>query len=198
MPEYLLWMVAGPMGSFGDYAGHEVRGSGHVPRRSAILGLVGAALGVEREDDEGQRALREYSVAVQSVSESGSLRDYHTVQTVSEPTPVGVSRRALLDGATVGQLNTTVTIREYRTDIAFRVALWCGSGVLWSLEAIREALLRPRYVLYIGRKSCPLAAAMNPMIATAADPLRALAAVPAPIRLPRSFPGPVLSRSRRI
>ena len=190
--EYLLWTVAGPMGSFGEYAGHEFRGSGHVPRRSAILGLVGAALGVHREDDEGQRGLREYSVAVQSLCESAGLRDYHTVQTVSEPTPVNVSRAQVLQSPGAA-LNTTVTVREYRTDVVFRTALWCTGGVLWPLATICEALRKPRYVLYIGRKSCPLASPMNPVITSAPDPLRALATVPAPAWLPRSSPGPVIS-----
>ena len=155
MSEYLVWIVAGPMGSFGEYAGHEFRGSGHVPRRSAVLGMVGAALGVRREDDEGQQALREYSVAVQSLCESVGFRDYHTVQSVSEPTPVNVSRREMLETAG-GRLNTTVTVREYRGDVVFRCALWCGEGVLWSLEAIGDALRRPRYVLYIGVKAVRL------------------------------------------
>ena len=188
----LVWMVAGPMGSFGEYAGHEFRGSGHVPRRSAILGMVGAALGVSREDDEGQRALREYSVAVQSLCKSSALRDYHTVQTATEPTPVNVARREVLKAA--GQrVNTTVTVREYRADVVFRVALWCAGGALWSLETIRDALRAPRYVLYIGRKSCPLAAPTNPTIVTARDPLRALATVPSPAWLPLASPGPVVT-----
>lgn len=189
---YLLWTVAGPMGSFGEYAGHEFRGSGHVPRRSAVLGLLGAALGVDREDDEGQRGLREYSVAVQSVCESSGLRDYHTVQTVSEPTPTNVRRAQVLESAG-SALNTTITVREYRTDVVFRVALWCSGRVLWPLEAIAAALRRPRYVLYIGRKSCPLASPMDPTITDAADPLRALATVPPPAWLPRASPGPVVS-----
>ena len=192
MNEYLVWTVAGPMGSFGEYAGHEYRGSGHVPRRSAILGMIGAALGVHREDDEGQRALREYSVAVQSLCESATLRDYHTVQTASEPTLVNVSRGEVLKSAG-SRLNTTVTVRAYRTDVVFRSALWCTGGVLWPLEAIRDALRMPRYVLYIGRKSCPVASPMNPAITRATDPLRALATVSAPAWLPRSFPGPVVS-----
>ena len=169
MNEYLGWLVAGPMGSFGDYAGHEVRGSGHVPLRSGILGLVGAALGVQREDDEGQRALREYSVAVQSLCESTALRDYHTIETVTEPTRVGVTRREMLAAAGPGQSNTTVTVREFRSDVVFRVALWCAGGALWSLDQIRDALCRPRYALYIGRKSCPLAAPMNPVVSVAGD-----------------------------
>ena len=70
------------MASFGGYAGHERRGSGLVPMRSAVLGMVGAALGIVRADTDGQAALRAYSVAVQPFQQSAPLRDFHTVQTV--------------------------------------------------------------------------------------------------------------------
>ena len=82
MREYLVFDLSAPMGAFGSYAGHERRGSEIMPPRSAVLGLLGAALGIERSDHDGQAALRRYRVAVRLLAQSAPLRDYHTVQTV--------------------------------------------------------------------------------------------------------------------
>lgn len=43
-----------------------------------------------------------------------------------------------------------------------------------SLENICEALLYPKYQLYLGRKSCPLALPLNPKICEASGPKLAL------------------------
>ena len=82
MTEYLVFTLAAPIGSFGGLAGHEWRGSNNWPKRSGILGLLGAALGIERYDAEGQRTLRQWKVAVSVLLESVPLQDFHTVQTV--------------------------------------------------------------------------------------------------------------------
>lgn len=178
MREYLVFLLSAPMASFGGYAGHERRGSESVPMRSAVLGLMGAALGIDRADAGGQEALRAYSVAVQSFQRSTPLRDYHTVHTV----PTVKSRRpptrrdAL---ARVGRdANTVITIRDYRCDVLIGVALW-GDG-RWTLRDLAGHLQYPRFPLYLGRKSCPLATPLNPDVATATDPVEALACIEVP------------------
>ena len=70
-------------------------------------------------------------------------------------------------------------MRDYRTDVAFAVAAWSDEAP-WPLSQVKEALLRPAFVLYLGRKSCPLAAPLGPRIVTAADPVTVLRSVPAP------------------
>ena len=166
------------MGAFGTYAGHERRGSDLVPPRSAILGLLGAALGIERTDAGGQAALRRYRVAVRPLTESAPLRDYHTVQTVPAKIRRPMDRRAAIE-AIGRKINTTITIRDYRTDVAIAVALW-GEHLNWSLAQVASALRRPVFTLYLGRKSCPPSAPLNPCIVTAPDPLDALRSVSPP------------------
>ena len=63
-----------------------------------------------------------------------------------------------------------MTSREYRTDCAFGVALWGCDG----LTQVQEALTRPFFVPYLGRKSCPLAAPMAPRVVDAEGPVEAL------------------------
>lgn len=178
MREHLLFLLSAPMASFGGYAGHERRGSELIPMRSAMLGLVGAALGIDRADPESQAALRAYSVAVQSFQPSPPLRDYHTVQTV----PTSRAKRPPTRGdalARVGRdANTVITIRDYRCDVLIGVVLW-GDG-RWTLGDLAGHLRRPKFPLYLGRKSCPLAGPLNPDVVTATSPVAALDCIEIP------------------
>ena len=158
------------MGSFGDLAGHERRNSDEWPARSAILGLVGAALGVRRDDQQGQQDLLRWKVAVSMLSPMRRLRDFHTVQAVPTARIKRPSTRRDALRALRSRDNPVVTTRDYRTDCAFGVALWgCNE-----LEEVQEALMRPFFVPYLGRKACPLAAPMAPGVVEAETPVEAL------------------------
>ena len=190
MTEYLIFFFNAPMASFGTYAGHERRGSDNVLHRSAILGLIGAALGIKRNDSEAQLSLRRYRVAVQSLTENVHLRDYHTAQTVHRKIRRPDSRRVAIEAA--GQdIKTTITYRDYRTDVAFAVAVW-EEGDAWPLSVLAEALVKPSYVLYAGRKSCPFSAPLAPIIVEAPDPRMAIRDVELPTWLDNaSHHGPI-------
>ena len=47
MAEFLLFQLYGPMASWGEAAAGEVRHTASWPTRSALTGLLGAALGIE-------------------------------------------------------------------------------------------------------------------------------------------------------
>ena len=191
MREHLVFVLCAPMGAFGSYAGHERRGSDLVPPRSAILGLLGAALGIERTDADGQAALSQYRAAARPLTHSIALRDYHTVQTVPAKIKHPSGRRAAIDAIGRG-INTTITIRDYRTDVAIAVAVW-GQNERWSLAQVATALRHPAFVLYLGRKSCPLAAPVNPRIVEAPDPVVALRGHTSPSWLRHAAPGEITS-----
>lgn len=195
MSEYLLFDLSAPMGAFGSYAGHERRGSEIIPPRSAILGLLGAALGIERADRDGQAALRRFGVAIRLLAQSAPLRDFHTVQTVPAKIRRPGSRRNGLERAAIeipkNKFNPIITVRDYRTDVAFAVAVW-SDDALWPLSQVKAALLRPAFVLYLGRKSCPLAAPLGPRIGSGPDPVAVLRSVSAPDWL-HATPGGIAS-----
>ena len=151
MAEYLVFTLAASLGAMGDVAGHERRGSWTWPGRSAILGLLGAALGIRREDNLGQARLNDLTMAVGVFSEGTPLRDYHTVQTV--PTTAAKRPDSRPDAfAKAGlNINTTITLRDYRAGGVYAVVVW-GAG----LESLAAALSAPVFTLYLGRKSCPL------------------------------------------
>lgn len=176
MTEYLVFTLVAPMGSFGGLAGHERRGSGSWPGRSAILGLLGAAQGVPRDDAMGQGGLRRWKVAVSVLSEGVPLQDFHTVQTVPSANIKRPDTRRQALRALKARDNPVITRRDYRCDCAFGVALWDGPDI----EAARAALERPVFTPYLGRKSCPLAAPMAPRIVQAKDVTESLKQVVLP------------------
>lgn len=182
MPDYLVFTLAAPMGAFGDVAGHERRGTMCWPGRSAILGLIGAAMGVRRDDREGQASLRQWKMAVATLTQSHPLRDFHTAQ----PVPTARIKRPNSRREALAALhpddNPVITTRDYRTDCLFSVALWNGEIALLS-----EALLTPAFTLYMGRKSCPLSFPLCPKAISAETPLEALAEATLPPWHPDAF-----------
>ncbi|PAP57596.1 type I-E CRISPR-associated protein Cas5/CasD, partial [Salmonella enterica subsp. enterica serovar Braenderup] len=51
MSQYLVFQLHGPMASWGVDAPGEVRHSQAQPSRSALLGLLAAALGIRRDEE---------------------------------------------------------------------------------------------------------------------------------------------------
>ena len=183
MTDFVIFTLAAPMGAFADLAGHERRHSGTWPARSAVLGLVGAALGVRRDDVAGQKKLSRWRIAVSVLSRGVEFRDFHTVQTVPTARIKRPATRRDALAALGSADNPLITWRDYRSDCAFGVALWGGEGP----GDIREALSRPHFTLYLGRKSCPLSAPMAPKVIEAANPVEALAHIQLPPFLSREL-----------
>ena len=177
--DYLIISMAATLAAMGDVAGSERRGSCSWPGRSAILGVVGAALGLRRDDLERQATLRDLSTCVAVFQEDGlPLRDFHTVQTVPTAAAKRPSSRASALRAAGDRVNPVITRRDYRMGVHFGVALWDHAGR--PLEEIAEALRRPVFTLFFGRKSCPFAAPLAPRIVRARTPIEALSETPPP------------------
>ena len=191
MREYLVWTIAGPMGSFGESARAERQRTALMPPKSALVGMVAAALGVERGDDGAHEALNRCGFAVQSLGESAPLRDFHTVQSVPESVTGTATRGAAIAGAG-RNVHTLITLRDYRTDIAMRATMWADTP-RWTLAEVAQALRAPAFTLSIGRKYCPLASPTCPRLVRARTPLEALAESAPPIWMPSVRPGLVCS-----
>lgn len=166
--DYLVFRLYGPMASWGEIAVGESRHTANYPSKSAICGLVGAALGVERSEEVLHGLLAEqYLQAIKVLKKGQLLKDYHTAQA---PDSVGKFRyRTRRDEIVHGKdrLGTILSSREYRTDAQAVVALQALDAAPFALAQIQQALKQPILHLYLGRKSCPLAAPLNPQIITA-------------------------------
>ncbi len=170
MTDYLLFRLYGPLAAWGDVAVGELRPTTAHPSKSTVLGLVAAALGIRRhEEDRHQQLEAACGFAVLVENAGVHLRDYHTVQqadTIARLKHLHTRRDELADR---GNRYTIISRRDYRADALCTVALWIRSApVPATLEQLAEALRRPRLPLYLGRKSCPLSLPLAPRIVPAA------------------------------
>lgn len=192
MPLFLTFTLSAPLGAMGELAVGERRDSALRPARSALLGLIGACLGLDRADEPAQQALEAgYHLATATQSGPQPLIDYHTAQVPSRQRGVTfATRREELADRLV--LNTILSQREYRGDLRARVAVWTRGDPRWSLDAIERAMQTPHFIPYFGRKSCPLDRPMAPRLREAETPRAALeahAADPTEARLHRLVGG---------
>ena len=160
---FLLFTLYAPMCSLGEIAVGERRMSWAIPGRSAVLGMVAAAKGIER-DDEAAHAQLEASLhyAVRADRPGRPFVDYHTTQTPKAKRGAEYATRR--DELASDKLNTVISTREWRTDACFTAILWLRDGQSIDLGRIASALKQPRFVLYLGRKSAPLGLPLNPQI----------------------------------
>lgn len=156
-------MLYAPLASFGHLAVGERRGSGRYPTRSQLIGLIGAALGVESVDEDMQARLCEaYIFAIQVFAAGRVASDYHTAQMPWRGKVRFATRRDELSDKR--NLNTVLTTRDYRYDFLAGLAISARKGAPFSLQEIGAALQAPHYTLSLGRKSCPFAWPLSPQL----------------------------------
>lgn len=140
--------LEGPLQAWGSASQYNRRLTDLLPSRSAVTGMLCAALGLGRGSTEETDFLREMTgvrmLAVAVPRRMGGtalpvrrLEDYHTVQDTAKA-----------DG---GLKDCHITRRQYLLDAAFRVFL---SGSRSLLEKAGAALQDPVWGLWLGRKSC--------------------------------------------
>ncbi|KFN49274.1 type I-E CRISPR-associated protein Cas5/CasD [Arenimonas composti] len=172
---WLLFELAAPLASFGGVAPGTIRDTELLPTRSAVLGLLAAACGIERDDVDGQRRLGDgLLIAARVNADAALLRDFHSAQAPPEAALRGRPRRTRRDELAVAKddLNAVLSDRYYYTTYAATVGIACEDG--GRLATLEAALRRPRFVLYAGRKSCPLAWPLDPHQVEADDWAQAL------------------------
>lgn len=163
--QYLVFRLYGPLASWGEAAVGGDRPTGLTPTRSAVLGMIGAALGIKRDDTPRLNALRlEVGVAIKSYSAGSLMRDYHTAQVPSQDRKRHFYSRKDELSIAKEKLNTILSSRDYRSDGYWVVAIWQQQAGEFSLESIKAALTKPVFTPYLGRKACPLAAPLLPTL----------------------------------
>ena len=163
-----IFQLYAPMVSWGEIAIGEQRRSALQPSRSAIIGIIAAALGIKRDAEEKlDRLASEVSIAVRVDQSGTALTDYHTIEVPRKRAKaVYNTRRSELE-ALDEKDNAILSFREYRCDAYALIAI-CLRSDSWTLEQIADALRRPAFHLYLGRKSAPPALPFAPQIVEAA------------------------------
>ncbi len=133
----LMLRLVGPMQSWGTTSRFDERDTGKEPSKSGVLGLVAAALGIDRENWADLEPLCRLRMGVRHDRPGVPKRDYQTAQGVI--TGNGLAK------------DPAVTTRHYLADAAFLVGLSGDDRAV--LERIHAALADPMWPLALGRKS---------------------------------------------
>lgn len=128
----LLLRLAGPLQAWGVTGRFAHRATETAPTKSGVIGLLAAARGIRRT--EPLTELFNLSFGVRVDQPGRVIRDFQTARS--------------LDGARTMPL----TYRYYLADAVFLAAIGGDETLLTSLH---EAILRPHFPLYLGRRSCP-------------------------------------------
>lgn len=126
----LLMRMRAPMMSWGDHSNFTIRDTRREPTKSAVIGLLCAAIGRPRW--EPVKDLAELKMGVRVNREGVMLCDYHTIITNES-----------------GK-DTVLSNRYYIADADYLVGL---EGDSTKLTELNDALQNPCWQLYFGRKS---------------------------------------------
>ncbi|MDG4765925.1 type I-E CRISPR-associated protein Cas5/CasD [Solwaraspora sp. WMMD406] len=127
----LLLRLAGPLQAWGASSRFVHRGTEIAPTKSGVIGMLAAAKGIRRT--EPLTELLGLSFAVRLDQPGTVVRDFQT------------ARR--LDGQAL-----PLSYRNYLSDAAFVAAVGGDADLVTGLH---DALRRPQFPLYLGRRSCP-------------------------------------------
>ncbi|MDP9427569.1 MAG: type I-E CRISPR-associated protein Cas5/CasD [Actinomycetota bacterium] len=136
----LLLTLSAPLQSWGSSSRFVRRGTESAPTKSGIVGLLAAAEGRRRTDPVEDLAGLRFGVRI---DQPGRLvRDFQTEQ------------RA--DGSSL-----PLSYRFYLADAVFLAGVEGDAGLL---QGLADALRRPAFPLYLGRRSCPPAGPLLPQL----------------------------------
>lgn len=159
MPTLLL-RLTGPMQSWGTTSRFDQRDTGKEPSKSGVIGLLAAALGIDRENWTDLEPLTHLTMGVRHDRAGVPKYDYQTVGQGTEEV-IGAdgkgqirSRMILANGKypSGDKLGEGIqSSRHYLADASFLVGLECADHAL--LERLQAALRNPVWPLALGRKS---------------------------------------------
>ncbi|MGD9156603.1 MAG: type I-E CRISPR-associated protein Cas5/CasD [Bacillota bacterium] len=143
-PLILMLRLEGPLQSWGERARWDYRDTAAIPTKSGVVGLLACAMGMPRLDPSILELDEKLMMGVRVDRAGTVMTDYQTSS--------GFIRTA--DGkqrGVKGRESTIQSWRQYLQDAAFLVAL---SGDETLLRQCVIGLQRPRWPVFLGRKSC--------------------------------------------
>lgn len=133
MMKTIILKFSGPLQSWGIGSYFETRDTARYPTKSAVIGLIGGALGYRRDETEKNQRLNELSFGVRIEQRGTLLKDFHIARSANQ---------------------TYVTNRYYLQDAVF-LAMLSHEDSSW-IDTVAKALVSPVFPPYMGRRSVPV------------------------------------------
>lgn len=160
---FLILRLEGPLQSWGLESRWDFRDTGYEPSKSGIVGLIACAMGLHRFDPKISKMEQQTRMAVRIEKPGQIIRDFQTIQ--------GGVQQA--DGKIRSTDNTIVSPKMYLVDASFLVVI---TGEKSILKEMAQALKNPKWIIYLGRKSCvptrPIFCALNSKYTSLEDALK--------------------------
>ena len=153
-----------PLQSWGVRSRWDSRDTASSPTKSAIIGILGAALGYPRGDVRLAELSEALHVAVRTDQSGTIASDFHTVH-ASEG-------QKIMNAQGAPRCESIVTRRQYVQDARFTVFIW---GNEESINVCEKALRHPTWAPYLGRKSCVPSVPLIPEVVYTEDVIDAIA-----------------------
>ncbi len=158
----LAFLLDGPMQSWGTSSRFQRRNTDAFPSKSGVLGLIAAAMGIDKHGADEPERLKPIASLHFSVHRLPRLMrdepvpvlrlsDYHTVGGGYEDDTDPWARLSTPRKASGGPFGTVLTQRDYLTDAVFVVVL---QGPRPLLDEIAARLADPVWGVWLGRKCC--------------------------------------------
>ena len=178
MQDFLIIKLQGSMQAWGGHTFEDYRPSHIFPTRSAVVGLLGACLGIDRADIQGIADLNaSFELTVRAdqrkvqTEQFGQIKEKTlTMQKMTDFHTVLDARK--VDGAP--RKDAIISHREYLCDAEFSLALGFRNNAVFSLEKVKDAIQKPHYTPSLGRRSCPIQRPLFETIVTAENAQQAL------------------------
>lgn len=132
----ILLKFASPLQSWGTNSHFNIRHTDLHPSKSALVGMIAAAMGYRRDQDEEIQRLNDLDFAVRADQIGNVTKDFQ------------IARHEYIEK------NVFLTDRYYLEDSIFLVAISSDNKEL--IDNIEFALKNPYFQLFLGRKSVPI------------------------------------------
>ncbi|MEX1231126.1 MAG: type I-E CRISPR-associated protein Cas5/CasD [Planctomycetaceae bacterium] len=145
----LYLRLEGPLQSWGGRTIGRFRRTESAPTKSGVIGLLGAALGLSRQELNARlKKLNQLTMAVR-VDRAGHIEEDY--QTVGAKVGVLAADGEIKKTAATREVEAIISPREFLIDASFLVILRGDSELIAKLSA---ALQSPKWPLFLGRKRC--------------------------------------------
>jgi CRISPR system Cascade subunit CasD len=151
MANTLFLRLESPLQSWGENSQWSERRTAPEPTKSGVVGLLACALGWADDQQIGDLTARiTIGIRADIPGTPAPLRDYHTVGGgYSSPQLLTAQGKLKVSS---GRPHTEQTWRYYLCDASFLVAIQSHPD---TIARLAEALQRPNWPVFLGRKSCP-------------------------------------------